>query len=152
MFATVVWVGSIASISLLVLPTMKRSMQPAEQLAFLDALQKRLEPLAWFCLGTLIVTGLFQMSANVHYNGFLDTSTQWSLAIMAKYLLVIAMVIATAVQTWEVFPAIRRSLLRPEKFSDKQRSALQKRGERLLRINFILSILILGVTAIARTS
>lgn len=152
LLATVTWVGSIASISILVLPAMKRSVKPADQLAFLDAMQKRLEPIAWFCLGTLIVTGLFQMSANVHYNGFLDTSTQWSLAILAKHLLVVAMIIVTAVQTWEVFPAIRRTLLRREKASEETLAILQKREERLLRMNFILSIMILGVTAIARAA
>jgi uncharacterized membrane protein len=153
MLATVAWVGGIFSISILVLPAARKSLKPADQLAFIESLQKRLEPLAWFSLGLLIATGLFQLSANTHYNGFFNVSTQWSLAILVKHGLVGVMVVVSAVQTWEVLPAIRRTLMRREKgASEEEIVHLQKREERLLRINFILSILILGATALARAA
>ncbi|MEW5940722.1 MAG: CopD family protein, partial [Chloroflexota bacterium] len=126
---------------------------PAYQGGFIVALQKRLEPLAWFSLATLIATGLFQLSANPHYNGFFDTSTQWSLAILVKHGLVAVMVVVSAAQTWEVLPAIRRTLMRKERgASEEELIALKKREERLLRMNFVLSILILGATALARAA
>jgi uncharacterized membrane protein len=151
MLATVAWIGGIFSISILVLPAARKSLKPADQLAFIESLQKRLEPLAWFSLGMLIATGLFQLSANSHYNGFFNVSTQWSLAILVKHGLVGVMVAVSAVQTWEVLPAIRRTLMRREKgASEEEIVRLQKREERLLRMNFILSILILGATALAR--
>jgi uncharacterized membrane protein len=153
MLATVAWIGGIFSISILVLPAARKSLKPADQLAFIESLQKRLEPLAWFSLGMLIATGLFQLSANSHYNGFFNVSTQWSLAILVKHGLVGVMVAVSAVQTWEVLPAIRRTLMRREKgASEEEIVRLQKREERLLRINFILSILILGATALARSA
>jgi uncharacterized membrane protein len=153
LLATVTWVGGIVAISILVLPAAKRSLKPADQLAFIEAIQKRLEPMAWFCLGLLIATGLFQLSANSHYNGFLNVSTTWSLAILVKHGLVAVMVVVSAVQTWEVLPAIRRTLMRREKgASEEEIIKLQKREERLLRMNFILSILILGATALARAA
>jgi len=71
MLATVTWVGSLAAISVLILPAAKRTLKPVDQLAFIEAIQKRLEPVAWFCLSLLIVTGLFQMSVNPHYDGLL---------------------------------------------------------------------------------
>ncbi len=153
MLATVSWIGGIVSLSLLVFPAAHKSLKPVDQLAFIEAMQKRLEPLAWFSLGLLIATGLFQLSANSHYNGFLDTSTQWSLAILVKHGLVAVMVVVSAVQTWEVLPAIRRTLMRREKgASEAEINQLKKREERLLRLNFILSILILGATALARAA
>jgi uncharacterized membrane protein len=153
MLATVAWIGGIFSISILVLPAARKSLKPADQLAFIESLQKRLEPLAWFSLGMLIATGLFQLSANSHYNGFFNVSTQWSLAILVKHGLVGVMVAVSAVQTWEVLPAIRRTLMRREKgASEEEIVRLQKREERLLRMNFILSILILGATALARSA
>src|SRR5690349_19908987 len=85
LLATVTWVGSLASISLLVLPAMKRSLAAETQLIFIEVIQKRFEPIAWFCMSLLLVTGLFQMSVNPHYDGFLSTSTQWSLAILIKH-------------------------------------------------------------------
>ncbi len=153
MLATVTWIGGIVSISILVLPAARKSLSPAEQLAFIESMQKRLEPLAWFSLGLLIVTGLFQLSATSHYNGFFDVSTQWSLAILVKHGLVAVMVVVSAVQTWEVLPAIRRTMMRRGKgASEEEIVQLQKREERLLRMNFVLSILILGATAVARSA
>jgi uncharacterized membrane protein len=153
MLATVSWIGGIVSISILVLPAAHKSLKPIDLLAFIEAMQKRLEPLAWFSLGLLIATGLFQLSANSHYNGFFDVSTQWSLAILVKHGLVVVMVVVSAVQTWEVLPAIRRTLMRRGKgASEEEIVKLQKREERLLRMNFMLSILILGATALARSA
>ena len=153
MLATVAWIGGIVSISILVLPAAHKSLKPVDLLAFIEAMQKRLEPLAWFSLGLLIATGLFQLSANSHYNGFFDISAQWSLAIFVKHGLVALMVVVSAVQTWEVLPAIRRTLLRRNKgASEEEIMHLQKREERLLRVNFLLSILILGATALARAA
>jgi len=95
---------------------------------------------------------LFQMSVNPHYDGFLSTSTQWSLAILTKHILGIFMVVASAIQTWEVIPAIRRTLMNKKKANEAQILHLQKRETLLLRINFGLSILILAATAFARAS
>ena len=153
MLATVAWIGGIVSLSILVLPAARKSLKPADQLAFIEAMQKRLEPLAWFSLGLLVATGLFQLSANPHYNGFFDVSTQWSLAILVKHGLVAVMVVVSAVQTWEVLPAIRRTLMRRERgASEEEIIRLKQREERLLQMNFILSILILGATALARSA
>jgi len=150
--ATVAWVGSIVAINVLVLPASARTLQPVDQLRFIDALQKRLEPLAWFSMGLLVVTGLFQLSANPHYNGFLSISTQWSLAILVKHSLAIAMVVVSAVQTWEILPSIRRMLMKKKKASTEELIGLQRRETLLLRANLVLSMLILMATAVARSS
>ncbi len=153
LFATVAWVGSLAAVSLLILPTMNRSLDSANQLVFIEAMQKRLEPIAWFSMSALVLTGLFQMSVNPHYDGFLSTSTQWSLAILTKHLFGIVMVVVSAVQTWEVIPAIRRAIVRSKKSDNSSEiESLRKREIRLLRINFGLSLLILLATAFARAS
>ena len=152
MLATVTWIGSLAAINLLFLPASKRALNPADQLSLVSALQKRLEPLAWFCMGVLLVTGLFQLSANPHYDGFLSISTQWSLAILFKHGVAVLMVVVSAIQTWEVLPAIQRILLNKDKAGEDELVRLQKRETLLLRINLLLSALILGATALARVS
>jgi uncharacterized membrane protein len=153
MLATVVWIGSLAAISFLVLPAMKRTLTPETQLIFIEAMQKRLEPIAWFSISLLILTGLFQMSLNPHYDGFLSTSTQWSLAILTKHVLGIIMVVVSAIQTWEVIPAIRRGILLSKKYDNAEElDTLRRREITLLRINFGLSALILAATAFARAS
>ncbi len=152
MLATVTWIGSLAAINLLVLPASTRTLKLADQLSFIAALQKRLEPLAWFSMGLLVVTGLFQMSANPHYDGFLSTSTQWSLAILVKHGLAAVMAVVSAIQTWEVLPAIHRTLLKKENAKPDELAKLQRREVNLLRMNLALSVLILGATAFARAA
>jgi uncharacterized membrane protein len=153
LFATVTWVGSLAGVSLLVLPAMKRTLDSESQLVFLEAMQRRLEPIAWFSMSLLLVTGLFQMSVNPHYDGFLSTSTQWSLAILIKHIFGIVMVVVSAIQTWEVIPAIRRAIVRSKKSNNPEAiEALRRKEIVLLQMNFGLSLLILLATAFARAS
>src|SRR5512145_2703342 len=128
LLATVTWIGSLAGISFLVLPAMQRSLNPETQLVFIEAMQKRLEPIAWFSMSLLVLTGLFQMSVNPHYDGFLSISTQWSLAILAKHILGVFMVVASAIQTWEVIPAIHRAIMMSKKSKNiEQLDALRRR-------------------------
>jgi uncharacterized membrane protein len=154
MLATVAWLGGLAAIAILVLPAASRTLAPPDQLELIEAIQSRLEPLAWFSLALLVVTGLFQLSVNPHYDGFLATTGGWSLAILTKHILVVIMIVASAVQTWEVLPAIRRGLLRREQGSLKtpELQRLQRNEAWLLRLNIALSVLILAATAFARAS
>ncbi len=152
LLATVTWVGSLAATSVLILPAAKRTLKPVDQLAFIEAIQKRLEPVAWFCISLLIVTGLFQMSVNPHYDGFLSTSTQWSLSLLIKHILVVVMIAVTAVQTWDILPAIRRALMMKNNISPEQVVKLQQRATWILRANLVLAFLILLATAFARAA
>lgn len=153
LFATVAWVGSLAGVSLLILPAMKRSLDSENQLVFIEAMQRRLEPIAWFSMTLLVLTGLFQMSVNPHYDGFISTSTQWSIAILTKHSLGIVMVVVSAIQTWEVIPAIRRAIVKSKKSDNAlEIESLRRREILLLRTNFGLSLLILLATAFARAS
>ena len=152
LLATVTWIGSLVSISILVLPAAARALQPADQLAFIDVVQKRLEPIGWFSVSLLVVTGLFQMSINIHYNGFLSVSGQWSLAILSKHILVAALIAVSAMHTWDVLPAIRRALMRKDKLDPKQLSSLRRRETGLMRTSLVLSALVLLATAIARAA
>ncbi len=152
MLAVLTWIGSLATINILVIPASKRTLNLVQQLSLVNALQKRLEPIAWFNIGILAFTGLLLMSTSPKYDGFLNLSTQWSLAILAKNILGALMILVSAIQTWEVFPAMQRILLKKEKANENELSLLQKRETRLIRINLILSIVILLATAIARVS
>jgi hypothetical protein len=81
-----------------------------------------------------------------------STPPTWSLAILVKHSLAIIMVVVSAVQTWEVLPNIRRTLMKKEKASEEELTNLQKRETLLLRANLVLSGLILMATAVARSS
>jgi len=129
-----------------------QGLDPLDRLNLTANIQKRVEPAVWFSISLLIVTGLFQMSVNVHYNGFLSVSSQWTIAILIKHILVISMIVVSAVQTWDVLPSIRRLLLRKDKASGQEALKLQGREAWLLRANLVLAILILAATAFMRTA
>ena len=152
LLATVTWIGSLVSISVLVLPISGRSLKPVDELALLDGIQKRLEPISWFSVSLLVATGLFQMSVNPHYNGFLSTSGQWSLALLSKHILVASLITVSAVHTWDVLPAMRRALMRRQKPDAEEVLRLQKRERLLLRASLVLAALVLLATAVMRAS
>jgi uncharacterized membrane protein len=152
MLSVVIWIGSLTAINILILPASRRTLNLSDQLSLISALQKRLEPIAWFSIGMLAFTGLIQMSTSEHYDGFANISTTWSLAILAKHILGGLMILISAIQTWEVFPAIQRILIKKEKADETELAKLQKREIHLININIFLSLLALGATAIARVA
>ncbi len=155
MLATVVWIGGLAALSLFVLPAARRAMQAESYAAFLAQANARLQSLGWFSLSILVVTGLFQMSANRSYEGFLAIHNNWARAILAKHLLIGLMVLVSAYLTWFLHPNYQRLVLRQSKglsTNSAQLQALQRRETVLLRLTLGISILVLVFTAIARVS
>ena len=152
LLATVTWIGGLVSINVMVLPAASRALQIPDRLALVEMIQRRLEPITWFSVSVLIATGLFQMSVNPHYNGFLSTSGQWSLAILAKHVLVASLIAVSAVHTWDVLPTMRRTLMRKDKLNSGALEVLQRRETSLLRASLVLAALILLATAFARAS
>lgn len=153
MLATVVWIGGLVTLVILVLPVAKRLLEPDLFAQFLEGLQRRLDPLGWLSLSVLLVTGLFQMSANPNYNGLLSISNRWAASILIKHVLFLGMIAVSAYMTWALFPAIRRNALLKAKGVDAiEGGKLERREIFLLRLNLLLSALILGLTALARSS
>ncbi len=153
MLATVVWIGSLAALSLLILPVARRTLEPGTYSAFLSGLQQRLDPLAWLSLVVLIATGMFQMSANPNYSGFLSIQNRWAAAILIKHLVFFGMTAMSAYLTWGLLPALRRVALRQARGQFvPEAEKLQRRELVLMRINLILGVIILGLTAIARAA
>ena len=153
MLATVVWIGGLAALSFLVLPSAKRILEPAAYSRLLDGLQRRVDTLSWLCLVVLLGTGLFQMSANPNYQGLLAISNRWSAAIFIKHLVFLGMTATSAALSWWVLPQLRRAALRRTRQldgTDEQR--LHRREALLLRLNLMLAIVILALTALARVS
>lgn len=154
MLSTVVWIGSLAALSLLVIPAAQRTLDAPAYLALLEALQRRLDPFGWFCLALLVGTGMFQMSASPFYGGVLAINNLWSVAIFIKHGIFLAMVGVSAYFTWWLLPALRRVGLRISqgKGSPAEQARLQRQNTWLLRLNLLLSVFILALTALARSA
>ena len=153
LLATVAWIGGLVALVILVLPAARKSLEPETYARFLEQLQRRLDPLGWLSLAVLLATGLFQMSANPNYAGFLSISNRWAASMLLKHILFIGMIGVSAYLTWGILPALRRIALMRVKGIDAQAAEkLLNRETQLLRINLVLGVLILGLTALARAA
>lgn len=152
MLATVTWIGSLVAMAVLILPAARRALGAADQLSLIELVQRRLEPITWFSISVLVVTGLFQMSVNPNYNGFLSTSGRWALALLTKHILIGALIAVSAVHTWDVLPTLRRALLQRDRIKDGELARLQKKETTLLLASLCLGLLVLLATGFARAS
>ena len=153
MLATVAWIGGLVALVVIVLPAARRTLNPDSYALLLEQIQRRLDPLAWLSLAVLLVTGLFQLSANPNYEGFLNFSSRWAFSILIKHILFFGMIGVSAYLTWGILPSLRRiAMLQAKGIETEDAEKLQARESFLLRINLILGLLILGFTALARAS
>lgn len=154
MAATVVWIGGLFYQAVLLAPAIEGHLSPELGRRLLQALRRRFTPLAWLSLAVLVGTGLMQMAGNPNYEGFLSIQNLWARAILTKHVAILGMVIIAVYQTWFIQPQIERALLRramqPERGDEA--APLLSRQVRLHRWNFILGILVLALTALARTA
>ncbi|HNB50959.1 MAG TPA: CopD family protein [Anaerolineales bacterium] len=151
MLATVLWIGGLAAVVLLIHPAARRLPAP-ERDALLEAAQRRLDPVGWFCLALLTGTGLIQMSASPQYEGFLAVTNQWAVSILLKHIVFFGMAGVSAYLTWFSLPDLKRAILRQASGKTVDVAPLQARNLLLLRLNLILGIIVLIFTALARAS
>jgi uncharacterized membrane protein len=148
MAATVVWVGGLVFQSLILAPALDADSDLPERI------RRRFEPLAWLSLAVLVGTGLMQMASNPNYTGLLAVDNRWSAAILVKHLSVGAMVVVAGYQTWGLAPALARIrwALSHNAGNLATLQTLQRRRRRLLHLQTAVSMLVLALTAVARSA
>jgi uncharacterized membrane protein len=163
MCATVIWIGGLAAMAVFILPAAHQTLSAQSFLDFLNSVQSRLDRWGWFSLIVLAATGMLQLSANPNYDGFLAVDNRWAIAILVKHIAFLGMAGVSAYLTWGIMPKIRRAVLRrasksgtgnggagdsPE--TSAEMAGLQRQELWLLRLNLVLGIVVLGLTAVAR--
>jgi len=151
MAATVAWIGGLFFQSVFLGPALRRTLDPPSALRLLELLRRRFDPLAWLSLAVLIATGLTQMTASPSYEGFLALQNPWAVAILAKHGLIALMVALAGYQTLFLYPWLSRLALRPQG-APEELALAERRQARLSRWSVLLSLAVLGLTALARTA
>ncbi len=147
MAATIVWIGGLFYQAVVVNPALERL--PAERGRLAEDMRRRFQPLAWLSLLVLIGTGLLQMSGNPNYEGLFAVTNSWSRAVLIKHIAVGLMILVAGYQTWVLNPRLSRlALMQEVSASDK----VTREISRLDRVNLAFGILVLGLTALARTA
>lgn len=154
LLATAVWIGGLLITTLLVWPEMRRTLETSPALyTLLQRIRKRFAPISNFALAVLITTGLTQMSLSPHYDGFMTFENTWSRVMLAKHLVIVAMVVVGLILQTVIFPALERTtlLLEREKGDKVAWEALRRREIRLTWLNVVLGVCVLGLSAWAGT-
>ncbi len=151
--ATVVWLGGQATLLLWVFPMMGRYLPEEERLPFVAYALRKMMPVQWFSALLLLATGMFQMSANPNYEGFLAISNRWAFAILFKHLLYAAMLGLTALLGSHFLPELERIVLqRKHGKAVPQEEGVYRRSLQVLWVNLVLGGMVLVFTALARAS
>lgn len=154
MLATVSWFGALVVTGTLLLPPI-RSLIPAGQfLEIFRRINRQVQSLGWVSLSLLIGTGLLQMSASPHYDGFLSIQNQWSISILLKHLAFAVILCLSGYQTWGLFPRLERAWLVQKSKGESSSEALSivATDQTVILANLVLGILVLVFTALARTA
>jgi len=153
MLATVLWIGGLAALSIIVLPAARKVLDSRAYADLLAALHKRLDPLGWFSVIVLLASGMLQMSSNPNYKGVLSIQGLWAGSILIKHIFFGLMVLISGYITWGLLPALRRAaLLQAHGKETHDAHTLQNRETLMMRLNLILGIFVLLLTAIARSA
>lgn len=148
--ATVVWIGGLFTLTILVWPEMRRVLAENPPLySLLQRLRKRFMPLSNLALATLIVTGLFQMTADPNYDGVMQFNNEWSRVMLLKHITIIGMAISGLLLQYGVIPALERASLLAERGKGDTDAYAQLRGRevRLTWLNVGLGLFVLGFSA-----
>lgn len=148
--ATVLWVGGLVVMLMFVLPAARAALREQAPLYRVLALvRRRFVPVANLSLATLIVTGLIQMSGDTNYDGLLNFTSAWSVAMLLKHIAFIGMGACLVLAQLGVNPALERALLLLEKGkgSPDELARLHRQETRLTAISVGLSVLVLAFTA-----
>ncbi len=155
MGATVVWVGGITMLTLIVYPVTRKVLAGNDTLrgTLIAEINRRFSPLAMISLATLIVTGLSQMAVNPNYTGLLQIDNGWAWAILLKHVAFGVMTLIGGYSVWGLTPAITRlALLEARgKLAGNELVELRRREERLNQLNFLMALVVLVFTALARS-
>ena len=153
MLATVLWIGSLAALSIIVLPAARKVLESGGFAELLAAIEKRLDPLGWFSVIVLLASGMLQMSSSPNYEGVLTIQGVWAGSLLIKHILFGLMVLISGYITWGLLPALRRAaLLQARGKDDRNLQMLQHREAFIRRLNLFLGVLVLLMTAIARST
>ena len=147
--ATVVWMGGLLVITLLVIPELHRVLAEAPTFHhILRRLRRRFWPISNLALAVLIITGLFQMTADPHYDGLLNFDNDWSRTLLLKHGLIILMASMGLILQFVMAPRLERMSLLMErgKGDAAEWRRLRRREKTLSALMMALALMILAVS------
>ena len=139
--ATVVWIGGIAFILFIAIPSAKQVLG-ADAGKLMGEISKRFTPMASYSIIFIVVTGAILTGFNRQFSGIGNFGNSWSLTLIMKHVLVFVMV---AVHFYRGL-RLASKIARTETVSEK--TSLQKLSLNLVKVNFCLGVIVLLLSGI----
>ena len=139
--ATVVWIGGIAFILFIAIPSAKQVLG-ADAGKLMGEISKRFTPIANYSIIFIVVTGAALTGFNKQFSGIGNFGNSWSLTLIMKHVLVFVMVAVHFYRGLILAPKIART----ETVSKK--TSLQKLSLNLVKVNFCLGVIVLLLSGI----
>lgn len=148
--STVVWIGGMLTFVIFVWPQSRRIIaDPTLTQQLILQLQRRFRPIANFSLVLLLGTGMLQMGVNDNYEGVLQFTNTWSIAMLLKHIAFGGIVILSLLVHFGLSPAIERAVLLASQNKPNELDALLQRESKLTWSFLGLAGIVLCCTAIA---
>ena len=139
--ATVVWIGGIAFILFIAIPSAKQVLG-ADAGKLMGEISKRFTPIANYSIIFIVVTGAALTGFNKQFSGIGNFGNSWSLSLIMKHVLVFVMVAIHFYRGLVLAPKIARTEPAAEK------ALLQKLSLNLVKVNFCLGVIVLLLSGI----
>ncbi len=148
-FAAVTWVGGMAFMVLVLVPTLRRtSAAPEARARLLHDLAVRFRTVGWIALGTLVATGIGNLwfhgvAAHDFFAGRTFALGAWGRTLAEKLAVVVAILALSVSHDFWIGPRAVR--LAHEQPSSRERERLRKLASLAGRLNFLLGLVVLAL-------
>jgi uncharacterized membrane protein len=144
---TVVWIGGILMTLLVIVPGSKAALESPPLVGkLMKEIAKRFTPLANMSILLLIATGIIMLYYDKNYTSFLDLKKSWHVIIALKHFFVAAMIIIHFYRGLILNQKIEKS---SSKRDEIRSTRLKKISMDLVKINLVLGIIVLLLTAVS---
>jgi uncharacterized membrane protein len=153
--ASVLWIGGMLFLGLVIVPIVRTLQPPGSGAPLIRAVGRRFQPMAWVCIGILLVTGLINLEQwgysllDLVSPDLLDTEFGRVLAV--KLSVVLAIIVLSTLHDFVLGPQLARSMeaLALAGKRPPTSTALQRRRLSLLaRLNALLALVVLALSVI----
>jgi uncharacterized membrane protein len=148
--ATVVWIGGIFMTLLIILPGSKTALESAPLVGkLMKEIGQRFTPPANMSILILIISGFILLYLNRNFTSFGDFSTSWNILIFYKLAFVAVMV---CIHLYRGSILNQKIIASAQQANEEKTAGLRKFSLDLVKINLILGIAVLIVTAVLVSS
>ncbi len=146
LIATVVWIGGIGTNLLVLMPSMRESLEPPMIGKLMGAVMRRFRRLVYASIFVLGVTGVLMNLLDENYLGLMKLGNLWSQIALIKHIFTAALIILAIYAFESLGPKVSKLAV---KGPSPELARLQRLQIKLATTGLIMGIIILFLTGIA---